>query len=289
MNSRLLTCLLISAVANAAELKPETLKAWEDYLQTANSHMKERLHSGAHFLWLDESSDRIQQLRSGEILAAPIGDQIPARVPSGLIHHWIGAAFIPNVTVSETLAVVRDYARYPDIYPAVIASKPVSRVAMQDKFSVLMMSNRLVQKKALETQNASDFFKLNDKQWYSLCRTTQVQEIENVGQSSERKFADGEGTGYIWRLYSITRFEERDGGVYVELEALALTRDVPASLRWVAAPVIRRISRNSVLASLRKTQEAVESFAAGRPIKRDTIAERHLPVTSSIIQSFHQP
>ena len=289
MNSRLLTCLLISAVANAAELKPETLKAWEDYLQTANSHMKERLHSGAHFLWLDESSDRIQQVHSGEILADPIDGQIPARVPSGLIHHWIGAAFIPNVTLNETVAVVRDYARYPDIYPAVIASKPVSRVSMQDKFSVLMMSNRLVQKKALETQNASDFFKLNEKQWYSLCRTTQVQEIENVGQSSERKLADGEGTGYIWRLYSITRFEERDGGVYVELEALALTRDIPASLRWVAAPVVRRISRNSVLASLGKTQEAVKSFAAGRPIKRDTIAERHLPVTSSIIQSFHQP
>src|SRR5258708_6244932 len=213
MNSRLLICLFLSAVANGAELKPETLKAWEDYLQTANSHMKERLHSGAHFLWLDESPDRLKQVHSGEILAAPVDDQGPARVSSGLIHHWTGAAFIPNVTLSETLAVVRDYARYPDIYPAVIASKPVSRVAMQDKFSVLMMSNRLVQKKALETENASDFFKLNDKQWYSLCRTTRVQEIENVGQSSERKFADGEGTGYSWRLYNITRFEERECGV----------------------------------------------------------------------------
>jgi hypothetical protein len=289
MNSRLLTCLLLSSVANAAELKPETLKAWEDYLQTAISHMKERLHNGAHFLWLDESPDRMQQVRSGEILATPFDDQVPVRVSSGLIHHWIGAAFIPNVTLGETLAVVRDYARYPDIYPAVIASKPVSRVAMQDKFSVLMMSNRLVQRKALETENASDFFKLNDKQWYSLCRTTRIQEIENYGQSSERKFADGEGTGYIWRLFSITRFEERDGGVYVELEAFALTRDIPASLRWIAAPVVRRIARNSVLASLRKTQEAVQSIAAGRPIKRDTIVEGHSPVTTSVIRSFHEP
>jgi hypothetical protein len=285
MNSRLLTCLLLSAAANAAELKPETLNAWEDYLQTANSHMKERLHSGAHFLWLDESPDRRQQARSGEILVAPVDDKTPTRVPVGLIHHWIGAAFIPNVTLGETLAVIRDYARYPDIYPAVIASKPVSRVAMEDKFSVLMMNNLLVQKKALETENASDFFKVNDKQWYSLCRTTRVQQIDNYGEPSQRKRADGEGTGYIWRLYSITRFEERDGGVYVELEALALTRDIPTSLRWVGGPIVRRISRNSVLASLRRTQEGVQSITAGRPIQRDTIAERHAPGTP-VVRSF---
>ena len=73
MNSLLLTCFLVPALS-AAELKPETLNAWEDYLQTANSHMKERLHRGAHFLWLDESPDRRQQVRSGEILAAPFDE-----------------------------------------------------------------------------------------------------------------------------------------------------------------------------------------------------------------------
>src|SRR3982074_3557942 len=125
MNSLLLRFLLVSGVVNAAELKPETLSAWEDYLQTANSHMKERLHTGAHFLWLDESPDRRQQVHSGEILVAPFDDKTPTRVSAGLIHHWMGAAFIPNVTLGETLAVVRDYARYPDIYPAVVASKPV--------------------------------------------------------------------------------------------------------------------------------------------------------------------
>jgi hypothetical protein len=31
-------------------------------------------------------------------------------------------------------------------------------------------------------------------------------------------------------LQSIARREERDGGVYVELEAIGLTRDIPVSL-----------------------------------------------------------
>src|SRR5258708_12711623 len=117
MNSRLLICLLLSAVANGAELKPETLKAWEDYLQTANSHMKERLHSGAHFLWLDESPDRLKQVHSGEILAAPVDDQGPARVSSGRIHHCTGAAFIPTVTLSQTPALIRHYPRHQPTHP----------------------------------------------------------------------------------------------------------------------------------------------------------------------------
>jgi len=33
------------------------------------------------------------------------------------------------------------------------------------------------------------------------------------------KLPTDEGHGYIWRLYSLTKFEERDGGVYIEVES----------------------------------------------------------------------
>ncbi len=278
----------LAAFANAAELKPETLHAWDEYLHTANSRMKDRLRAGTPFLWMDESPSRMTQVRSGEIVIAPLGDSAPTKVPSGLIHHWIGAAFIPNVTLGETIAVVRDYARYTDIYPAVISAKPLDRAAMEDKFSVRMMNNLLVQKKALQTENESSFFKVTDKKWYSFCKTTRVQEIDNYGQPNEEMLADGQGTGYIWRLDSITRFEERDGGVYVELEAFALTRDIPASLRWVAAPVVRRVSRNSIYASLHRTQQGIESISAGRHERRETIADGQ-PALPAAIRTFRQP
>ena len=61
--------------------------------------------------------------------------------------------------------------------------------------------------------------------------------------------AEGHGTGIIWRLYSITRYQERDGGVYVELEAIALSRDIPGGLRWIVEPIVRRVSRSSLVAS----------------------------------------
>ena len=65
--------------------------------------------------------------------------------------------------------------------------------------------------------------------------------------------------GLIWRVHSITHFEERDGGVYIEVEAIALSRDIPAVLRWVVDPIVRRVSRASLATSLQQTEAAVRS------------------------------
>ena len=58
---------------------------------------------------------------------SPVGPQVPKKVPSGLIHDWVGAVFIPNVSLNDVQQVVRDYARYKDLYqPNVIDSKVIA-------------------------------------------------------------------------------------------------------------------------------------------------------------------
>jgi hypothetical protein len=47
-------------------------------------------------------------------------------VPNGLIHHWRGTAFVPNVTLEEVLRVARDYTRYASIYDRVVAADLVA-------------------------------------------------------------------------------------------------------------------------------------------------------------------
>src|SRR6185437_9768375 len=75
--------------------------------------------------------------------------------------------------------------------------------------------------------------------------------------ADEHEAAADTGLGLIWRLYSISRFEQRDGGMYVELEVVALSRDVPGAIRWLVNPIVRRTSRSSIYVSLQKTEEAV--------------------------------
>lgn len=250
--------LLFFPLLKAAELKQETVKAWEAYIQAAHSRLVERLRAGRPFFWIDEAPDRSRQLRAGEILVSAMGEHNPKKVPSGLIHDWIGAAFIPNAKLDEVFAVVRNYDRYKEFYrPTVIDSKPIHQAYKEDKFSILVMNKALFLKTALDSEYESSYFQIDDKRWYSVGHTTRVQEIEHYGQPGEVKLPAGEGSGYIWRVYNISKFEERDSGVYVEVEVIALSRDIPASLRWLVNPIVRRVSKASLATSLGQTQDAV--------------------------------
>ncbi len=189
-----------------------------------------------------------------------MGEQSPIRVSKGLIHDWIGSALIPNARLEDIFVVVQDYSRYKDFYkPLVIDSQALEPDGTDWRFSLLMLSKSLFAKTALVSEWKDRYIRVGDRQWYSVAYSTRVEEIAEYGSPDAHKLPPDAGSGYIWRLYSFARFEQRDEGVYVELEAMALSRDIPAALRWVIDPMVRRVSRGSVLNSLVETRSAVQS------------------------------
>ncbi len=258
--------LVFPAVVSAATLRSETVAAWNKYLQTANVTLQDRVRPGGAFLWTFENGQRVAKVRGGEIVVAPAPGQNPRSVPGGLIHHWIGAAFVPNVRLDDMLAVTRAYDRYQEFYrPSVIKSKLIASNGADDKFSMQIMNKALFLKTALDADYQATNVRLDDRRFYTISRTTRVQEIEELGQRAEHRIPEGEGGGYIWKLYSVARFEQRDGGVYVELEAVALSRDIPAMLHFLVEPIVRRVSRNSLLTSLQQTEQAVRASVIAVP------------------------
>jgi hypothetical protein len=220
--------------------------------------MEQRLSPGKTFLWVDEIPDLLAKVRAGDVVVSPVGPQNPKRVPSGLIHDWVGAVFIARATLRDVLDVLNDYARYKDWYqPTVIDSKVITTSEATDRFSMLLVNRSLLLKTAFDTDYESCYVHVDDRRGYSVSRTTRVQEIEEYGAATQHTLHEGEGSGIIWRLFGIARYIERDGGVYVELEAIGLSRDIPASLRWLVEPIVRRVSRGSLSASLRQTANAV--------------------------------
>jgi hypothetical protein len=252
-----------SAVTEAAELTGETVQAWEDYIRNANSRMGARLDGGLPFLWLDELPERSRRVRAGEILVTSVGEHTPIRAPKGLIHDWIGAALIPNASLADVFAVVQDYDRYKDFYkPLVVDSKSLGGDEADCRFSLLMLNKSLFSKSALVSEWKDEYIRVDGRRWYSTAYSTSVEEVEGYGLPGEHKLPAGTGSGYIWRLYSFTRFEQRDEGVYIELEAIALSRDIPPALGWVVNPIVRRVSRGSLFTSLVETRAAVSSAVA---------------------------
>ncbi len=251
----------VPGLLSAIELQPGTLKAWDAYILNADSRMHSRLDGELPFSWTDEAPGRRLRLRRGEILFAPLTGRGTQSVAGGLIHHWIGATFIPNATIEGLLAVVHDYNRYKEFYKPVVAdSKVLACTETDQKFSMVWQHKILFVNAAIEGQYQAHDFALDGRRGYSIANTTMVREIESYGQNDERFLAPGQGNGFIWRMHSIARYEERDGGVYLELEAIALTRDIPLSLRWMVNPVVNHLSIDSLVTSLRQTRDAVDSL-----------------------------
>jgi hypothetical protein len=247
----------------AATLKSETKEAWDAYLQAANDAMQARLQPGAHFLWLDDEPERAEAIRTKGPYITPMTRDIPRKVPHGLIHDWIGVGFLPDTKIEDILMVVRDYDHYKDMYhPGVIDSMSRGTDGMKDLFFMRLANKSVVAKTALNAECEVSYIRLDDQHWYGISNTTHIVEIDKFGTPEERTLPEDVGTGLIWRLSSITRLEERDGGVYAELEAIALSRDIPAAFRVFVTPIVRRVSKDSLATSLHQTKLAIDARKA---------------------------
>lgn len=248
----------VVAQADAEELQRATADAWQEYVRGAAARMNARLDGRQPFLWIDEAADGAPRLRRGEILVAPVAGHGTHPVVNGLIHDWVGAIFIPNATIQGLLSVVHDYDRYKDIYkPVVMDSRSLDSGAADQEFTMVWQRQVLFVNAAMRGRYRAHDVMIDSHRGYTVMDATSVQQIEDYGNSGEHLLPPDTGAGFIWRIHSVSRYEERDGGVYLETEAIALSRDIPGLLRWIVNPVVSHLSINSLATTLRQTREAV--------------------------------
>jgi hypothetical protein len=242
----------------AATLSDATRKAFQRYIEKVEAAATARGNGSQPFLWSDASKDRLQRLRGGATVIERSSGSGPVKVDGGLIHDWTGAVFIPGVTLAETLALVQDYAHHKDVYPEVIDSKLLSRDG--DHFVIfLKLRKKKVIEVVLDTTHEAQYSRVDANRVRSWSRTTRVAEVDAAGTPQEREKPPGNERGFMWFLNSYWRFAERDGGVYVECQAVSLSRDIPMVLRLLpfVSGVINDLPRESLEGTLTSTRTAL--------------------------------
>ena len=256
--SAAIVMLAVSGALHAAELRPETVEAWNEYIEAANVQAKARLDPGGKFFWFEEDAGRLARVQQGELLAAPVAGHGARKIPHGLIHHWIGAVFLPNTTLPEVFAVLRDYGRYKEIYrPVAVEAGPILREENSDKFSAVLSKKVLFVTATVYGEYESVYTQASQEKWSSVIYSTRLQDVVDYGKPTEHKLEPDDGSGFLWRVYGLSRYLERDGGVYVEVEGIVLTRNIPGIWRWLVGPIVDDLSRSTLLTWLRETRDAV--------------------------------
>ncbi len=255
--------------ANIVQLKPRTLEAFESYIRDAEAGMQPLLKGAGAFLWSDTSPERAQQVRQGKVVAKLWAGDWPVKVPNGLIHDWTGAVFVPGATVEQTLALVQNYDNHKNIYqPEVIGSRLISHDGNDFKIFLRLLKKKIITV-VLDTDHDVHYSEVSPGRWFCRSYTTRIVEVEDAGTEKEHALDPDTGYGFLWRLYSYWKFDEKSderrppapaaNGVYIECRAISLTRDIPYGLGWIIEPIIRNLPQESLIHTLECTRKALGS------------------------------
>ncbi len=269
----------------AAELKPETLKAWKEYERLTEKRIALELESNERFLVQDflppsETARCRQTLAASGVFLYKMqtrnGKGKPITVPDGIIHHWLGTIFLPGVDLPDLLKWIQDYARHAKYFEEVEESRLLARQG--DVFKIFL---RLRRKKIITVYYNSEHlveYRLHGPtRVSSKSYGTKIAQLENPGTSREQEKPQGRDSGFLWRLNSYWRFEQKDGGVVVNCEAVSLSRAIPRGLEWLIKGYVEAVPQESLENTLRAIREGFHGRTKASASKRSEVRHRSQP------------
>jgi hypothetical protein len=242
--------LLLTVPACAAQPSAEALSAFNSYAATIEARLAQQHHSASIFLVpVDEP-----RLRRGDLI---IEQLTPPTVPGALLHHWRGTAFVPGATAADFERLMRDFNSYPQHFtPEVLQARTLAR--HDDHLQAFMrVRQHHVITVVMDTTYDVDFGHLDLRHGYSISRSTNISEIDAAGTSAEHALTAADSHGFLWRQNTYWSYEERDGGLTMQIESVSLSRSIPRGLGWAVRPFVESVPRESLEFTLRSACNAL--------------------------------
>ena len=235
---------------------------FDAYVQGVEARLARQHQSQAGFLaGVSPNGDTAGRLRRGELIIENLSADSDSKIPGAMLHHWRGTAFVPGARVADFRRLMRDYNSYPQHFSPEILRASLLSERNDNGVEHVTASMRVRQKHVLtvvmDMTYDVTFAGLDDQHGYSLSRSTRIAEIDSPGTSRERALSADEEHGFLWRLNTYWSYEEGDGGLYMQIETVSLTRSIPTGLGWVIKPFVESVPRESLEFTLRSACNAL--------------------------------
>lgn len=251
--------VLAACMSASAEPTPAAAKTLNSYIASVESRLARQHQSQTGFLAPVASGAQSEmRLRRGELIIEQLTPDATTDLPGAMLHHWRGTAFAAGAKAADFERLMRDFNAYPQHFsPQVMQTKVLSQQG--DHFQAVMrVRQKHIITVVMDTTYDITFGNLDAQHGYSISRSTQISEIGSPGTPNERALKPGEDHGFLWRLNTYWSFEERDGGLYMQIESVSLTRPIPTGLGWAIGPFVQSVPRESLEFTLRSTCNALQ-------------------------------
>lgn len=238
--------ILFASTCGAEAPSPQASAAFDRYVRAVEARNSQD-HSAPESFLADIDAEHAARLQQGEVIVERLSPPEGAALPGALLHDWRGTAFVRGATVQEFEQLLRNFAAYAaEFSPQVLAAKLLA--ARGDQLEMEMrVRQRNVITVTLDGTYEVRFGRLDAEHGWS---TSQSARIEEIGPNGQPLPAQAQH-GFLWRLDTWWSYEQRDGGLYVQVETVSLTRSIPAGLGWVVGQYVENISRDSLAFTLR--------------------------------------
>jgi hypothetical protein len=256
--------LLGSSSQLFCEVPLAAVKAFDEYTAKAEARLAQQHRFASTFL-VEPGPKRQNEarLRQGELIIERVTPDSEFDPPRALLHHWRGTAFVPGATAAQFECMMKNFSAYPRVFsPEVLQARILSPRwnGIPDRFTALMrVRQKHVITVVLETTYDITYGRLDPRHGYSISRSTRIDEIASPETPKEHALPATGEHGFLWRLNTYWSYEERDGGLYIQIESISLTRAIPTGLGWAVGPYVESVPHESLEFTLRSTSNALKS------------------------------
>ena len=264
IRTRTLLCgLLTVAMAIESALgqpAPAAVSGFVSYASAVESRLDRQHRSCDTFIAPMESPQLSEtRLDQGELAVEQLTPSGGTVLPGARLQHWRGTAFIIGAKAAGFERLMENFNTYPQHFsPQILRARVLSQDG--DRFQVrLRASQRHVITVVMDTDYDIVFRRLDPEHGYSISRSTKISEIDSPGSVNEPVLSPSREHGFLWRLNTYWSYEERNGGLYIQIETISLSRSIPLGLGWIVGPFVESVPRESMEFTLRSTCNAMRN------------------------------
>src|SRR6202021_4131261 len=121
--------VLVSFALRAAELKPETIAAFDRYVKLTEDGFAKN-QGFENFLWLDHHTKEKSMVWLQQSIVSPLqtlDQDKEIEVPDGVIQHWLGVVYLENADVDHVRGLLMNLAGYKDFFKQQIVESKVNK------------------------------------------------------------------------------------------------------------------------------------------------------------------
>jgi len=259
----ILVALAAPLPGRAVEPTAAAVAGFNTYMTALESRIDRQHQSKDNFVASVLSDPgNLVKLKHGETIIERLTPADGPALPGAMLHHWRGTAFVPGAKLADFERLMEDFAGYPKSFaPQIVQAKVLTRKDEAGRTSiqtVMRVKQRHVITVVMDTAYDVVFARLDAQHGYSISRSTKISEISGAGTKDEHPMSRADEHGFLWRLDTYWSYEERDRGLYIQIESVSLTRSIPAGLGWALKPFIESVPRESLEFTLQAASNALK-------------------------------